>query len=241
MKQRQLRMKDTSLESAVQKFLLYLHTYNRSEETIKTYQIHLQHLVSFVGPKRTLASIGQGDVEELLLERDDVAPATKNNWLRTYSSFFSYHQKQVKLNKLKEEQKAIMPFTEEQLRALLRAPDRNTFAGLRDYVLMLLLLDTGIRISEALGLTKNKIFLPDYYIIVTGKGNRERPVPISCTEELAGYLRQIEDVEEYVFISVYGNPLKWRFLSLFVINFKPISHNGFDQQKRNRTLPPFRR
>lgn len=39
---------------------------------------------------------------------------------------------------------------------LLRQPDRGTFAGLRDYVMLLLLLDTGMRLGECLG-----IELPD--------------------------------------------------------------------------------
>lgn len=45
---------------------------------------------------------------------------------------------------------------------LLSVPDQSTFVGMRDYTLILLTLDTGIRPSEALGL------LPDNLNLMTG-------------------------------------------------------------------------
>ena len=40
---------------------------------------------------------------------------------------------------------------------LLNQPNQRTYAGFRDYVLMLLFLDTGIRCNEALGLKKKRL------------------------------------------------------------------------------------
>lgn len=41
-------------------------------------------------------------------------------------------------------------FTEDQIRALLRQPDLSTFTGFRNYTIMCLMLDTGVRIGEQL-------------------------------------------------------------------------------------------
>lgn len=49
--------------------------------------------------------------------------------------------------------------TEEDLSKLLKLPNKNTFAGLRDYVLIVLTLDTGIRPGEAFGLLKQNFDL----------------------------------------------------------------------------------
>jgi len=64
-------------------------------------------------------------------------------------------------------------FTEEQLKALLSATDRTKFTGLRDYTLMLVLLDTGVRLSELVDIKLVDIRMPENEIIIThGKGGK---------------------------------------------------------------------
>ena len=74
--------------------------------------------------------------------------------------------------------KVMATFSEAQLAQLLGAIDAGTTAGYRDLVLILMLLDTGLRISELTSLRLENLFLQDGLIKVTGKGNRERVVPI---------------------------------------------------------------
>ena len=52
----------------------------------------------------------------------------------------------------------------------------QTRLGFRDYTIMLLLLDTGIRVSELCGLTLEQVH--EDYITVFGKGRKEREVGI---------------------------------------------------------------
>jgi integrase/recombinase XerD len=46
----------------------------------------------------------------------------------------------------------VSTFTDEQLQALLAAPDRRSWVGIRDRAILLVLLDTLIRVSEMVGL-----------------------------------------------------------------------------------------
>ncbi len=57
-------------------------------------------------------------------------------------------------------------------------PDRHTAAGFRSYTIMLLLLDTGIRLSELTGLRTQDLHLEQGYIQVQGKGEKQRLVPV---------------------------------------------------------------
>lgn len=64
--------------------------------------------------------------------------------------------------------------------ALLAAPDRGTPRGRRDHALLLFLLRTGARASEALGVNVADLSLgPPRQVLVHGKGSKQRVVPLA--------------------------------------------------------------
>jgi len=65
--------------------------------------------------------------------------------------------------------------------ALLRQPDPSTLIGLRDKAMLELLYATGLRVSELVGLKLGDINLERGYLIVMGKGSKERAVPLGET------------------------------------------------------------
>ena len=83
--------------------------------------------------------------------------------------------------------------TYEEIRALLGAIDLSTDHGLRDRALMEVLYACGLRVSEATGLRLSDLYLAQEFIRVTGKGNKERIVPIG-----GGAIRHLEIYLEYV-------------------------------------------
>ncbi len=68
--------------------------------------------------------------------------------------------------------------TEAQVEALLAAPDGATDLGLRDRAMLELLYATGLRVGELVGLTLVQLALADGLVRVTGKGDKERIVPL---------------------------------------------------------------
>lgn len=119
----------------------------------------------------------------------------------------------IKAPRKDKEEKTV--FTDEQLSALLAAPDTDTFAGFRDRTLMLLLADSGLRINEALNLevphmdfSARCIRLPAHM----NKNRKPRIIPLSApvVREL---LKLLEENRTYfdtnhVFVANYGEPLK---------------------------------
>jgi len=64
--------------------------------------------------------------------------------------------------------------------ALLDAPDINTWSGRRDHALMLLALQTGLRLSEITGIRKEDVCLEaGAHVRVVGKGRKERCTPLA--------------------------------------------------------------
>jgi len=86
--------------------------------------------------------------------------------------------------------------TEEEVEALLQAPDAGTTLGLRDRCMLEVLYATGLRVSELVGLMLTQINQRQGIVRVTGKGNKERLVPLGAEalDWLQKYLQEARPV-----------------------------------------------
>jgi integrase/recombinase XerD len=113
-----------------------------------------------------------------------VKPETCNVHIRGMNSFLSwlseneYTPEHLKIKYLKTEQRVMKTFSDEQLKAIATFKPK-TFTEHRLYALICLIMDTGIRVSEALDLRREKVDFDNLLLIVHGKGNKERPIPMS--------------------------------------------------------------
>ncbi len=73
----------------------------------------------------------------------------------------------------------------DQVEALLRAPDRSTPRGLRDAAMLELLYSSGLRVSELVGLKISDLRRDPPVLLVQGKGNKQRLVPVGESAERA--------------------------------------------------------
>jgi integrase/recombinase XerD len=145
-----------------------------------------------------------------------------NTRLRALRVFFNFLHKQkyipnnpmenIKL--LKDRKRVIPTFSKEQLNKLFRQPDLKTFTGFRDYTIMMLLLETGIRVNELIGLTLADIRWEDNLICIrNAKSYRERLVPIQ--KEMKNQLKKYVAIRGYVendalFVTIDGKPMTKR-------------------------------
>lgn len=125
----------------------------------------------------------------------------------------------------KPEQRAVNPFTESDLRALLAACSHTTAytrrgkrscqntrsTALRDRAIVLLLLDTGMRASELCTLTLGALDLKNRQLRVFGKGSKERILLYSPSTGRAlwryiAHSRPDEPPTAPLFISTIGTP-----------------------------------
>jgi integrase/recombinase XerD len=104
--------------------------------------------------------------------------------------------------------------SEAQVEALLAVPDQEDDLGLRDKAMLELLYATGMRVSELVGLELGQLRLEFGFIVVRGKGDKERVVPVGEQAEawLARYLRDVrphlaQGRHDRVFVNRFGRPL----------------------------------
>ena len=91
---------------------------------------------------------------------------------------------------IRPRQSASLPKTlsEQDIEALLAAPDTATPLGLRDRAMLEVMYASGLRVSELIGLTLERVSLRQGLVQVMGKGNKERVVPLG--EEARAALEQ---------------------------------------------------
>ena len=131
--------------------------------------------------------------------------------------------------------------SEEQVEALLAAPDVESDLGLRDRAMLELLYATGLRVTELVGLKLVEISMADGLVRVTGKGQKERVVPVGeearlWLERYAGRARPAllrGRGADSLFVTRQGRPMSrqmfWKLIRRYALQADiraPLSPHG---------------
>ncbi|MEH6992914.1 tyrosine-type recombinase/integrase [Neobacillus drentensis] len=154
--------------------------------------------------------------------------ASINIRIRTYRAIFNHLDREGlieynPMNNVKELRTDIdltNCFTDEDVKALLAQPNQRTYVGFRDYVAMIVLLDTGMRMNEIINLRVSEIDFQTRFITLEGDRNKNRkPRLIPFSAQVAKILLQLiaENREHFktdrLFLSTYGENLGWNQLN----------------------------
>jgi integrase/recombinase XerD len=112
------------------------------------------------------------------MRESGLKPTACNNRIRAVNAYLKWAGSPHRATKLKEPQYILPTFTAQQVKSLIGWKPKGFYAR-RLHLLVLILLDTGCRISEALDLHVSECDLDNMLMTVTGKGQRQRKVPFS--------------------------------------------------------------
>ena len=181
--------KKVELQKALERFLLVKKAAGLSETTLEDYRRH----VNYFFRRYPEAWDDQDELKEATLRHISEAnqPATRNLRLIYLRAFLKWCKQEgyiaenpLENIKPKKAQPRIVDIPVEKLKELLELPDQRTFAGLRDYALILFQLDTGIRPKEAFHLLIDDFDLNRGLVHVRAeiaKTRMSRTLPISPT------------------------------------------------------------
>ena len=159
---------------------------------------------------------------EHLEQRRDNSARTRNTRLAAVHSFFRYvalsepahalHcQRILAMPSKRYERRPIAFLDRAEIDALLAAPDRATWSGRRDRTLLIVAIQTGLRVSELTGLRWQQVTLgATASLRCEGKGRKQRATPLrrDAAAVLAAWLReQPGQPHEPVFPSTRATPL----------------------------------
>lgn len=108
------------------------------------------------------------------LRESGVSPVTVNSYSRALNAYFTWAGL-PKIPKLKEEQKVLPIYTADQIGRIVAYRGRKR----RLHALVLAIIDTGLRLDEALSLRIEDIDFENLLLRVQGKGQKQRLVPFS--------------------------------------------------------------
>ncbi len=211
-------------------FLTHCRQKNLTQRTIETYDRYLKSLERYllsVGHSTLVTEIDKALLENYILTLKDVAklsPYTVNSAIRHLKVFFSFLVENevievspmAKIKKLRIDEEPPQSFSDEQVMILLKQPDKSTFTGYRDYLMMSMLLGTGMRISELLNLRVGDINLKEGSILIRlAKARRSRVVgiPKAIRSEIERYFKLCFDKispEMFVFQTIDGRQMNVR-------------------------------
>lgn len=192
-----------------------------SANTLAAYRNDLQRFAAWLDAKRAKVLL-RARREDLLAYLADRAatgsrPRSTARLLSTLRRFYRY---QIREGRLQEDPSARIEapklgrklpdtLTEEEVTRLLSAPDDSKVLGLRDRTMLEVLYATGLRVSELVSLHLDQCNLRQGVVRITGKGNKERLVPLG-EESLEWLTRYLEEGRPEL---VRGNDNDGLFLS----------------------------
>ena len=158
-----------------------------SENTLQAYRSDLYAYARWLsGCGRTVTDTQRGDLQDYLASQAAQSVRTTARRLSSLRRLFQYLVREGQMTQDPSEQVESprlgrpLPksLTEDEVEALLAAPDIDTPLGLRDRTMLEVLYATGLRVSELTGLKLDQVNLHQGVVRIVGKGNKERLVPL---------------------------------------------------------------
>ncbi|MCF8999430.1 site-specific tyrosine recombinase XerD [Acinetobacter nectaris] len=161
------------------------------------------------------------DISDVLIEltKQGKSPRSIARILSALRSFFKFMREQklrtddpLETHKTPQLGRALpKDLSEEDVEALIQAPDIHTYLGLRDRAMLEVLYASGLRVSELINLRIDLLNLRQGYLRILGKGNKERLVPMGqvATEWIEKYLNEsrphlYKSSTDYLFLTQHG-------------------------------------
>jgi integrase/recombinase XerD len=198
--------------------------------TLAAYRRDLSGLGRTLGPSRPVEMARREDLLRHLraLRLGGRAPRSVARWLAAVRGFYGWLVGQgvrpedpaANLEAPRLWRSLPRVLSSAEVEALLAAPDRSTPLGLRDAALIEVLYATGLRVSELVGLRLGELHLDAGYVRCTGKGSKERVVPLGAEADAT--------LQKYLAV---GRPalLRGRRTDILFVNHQggPLSRQGF--------------
>lgn len=231
------------MKQATKNFLLDAEISGLSPATIHVYRTVLHDFEVSLPEGKRLVEISPNDVRNYLQNlrnrprgrsktSQGLSPATIRTYAASLRAWFSWAVREglIQQNPManirppRVPRKVIPSLDRETLNRLLNTWDSPRASDQRNQVMIVTLLDTGLRASELLGLQLDDFDPARGSLRVNGKGSRQRLVPISETvrKMLSAYIENVrpslakEQANGYLFLSQKGRTLKAAELSRIV-------------------------
>ena len=245
-----MSIKLPTLDQLIESYLICCMTEGKSPKTIEFYSCTLKRFSRFLKTQKLttlLVEIGVNEARKFVFylqnnairwegnphikDNKRLSPFSIQGYVRAIKAFWTWlfdegfitSNTMSALKLPKAPKKIVNTFSQEQIQHVMKSIDQKSPRGFRDYLILLILLDTGIRLSELVGLKIDDIDFGQNCFLVCGKGDKERLVPFGSRvrHALWQYIRnlrpeqQIDDINQ-VLLTDNGYPLRSRAVQIMI-------------------------
>lgn len=207
------------LHEVYDNFILTKKLADLSEKTITNYSTFVYPFVLFLGDDVNVSNIPQTDINRYLGNIIDkpISKSSKSTYIRHIKCFLkwvsenytvNYNYKQIRVPKSPKKQ--VRVYDENEIRQIFHnVTTEKEWLTSRNKCIIALMLDSGLRQSEVCTLLKKRVDFVGHKLIVTGKGSKERVVPLGKLSQtlIEQYLKMCPYKSEYVFVSRNGGKM----------------------------------
>ncbi len=200
-----------------------------SDKTIKYYGYCVNPLIDFLGKDFEIEEITILNLKQYVFSLQDknIASNTIKSYVKGIKAFVSWLYKEnyifedlsAKLALPKAEKKVINVLTDNEIKKLFSVFNTKTFVGIRNYCICALMLDSGLRKNEVVRMQLSDLHIAENYVIVKGKGNKQRIVPLGLKSQ------------KYLVKYMVMRPAFVMSKALFLTkNYEPIKQGTIDKE-----------
>lgn len=174
-----------------------------SKNTLDSYRLDLSQFADWLekSESKHLMQVAQADIQQYLAVKfPSSKPRSISRLIASMRRFYRYALRENKISadptlqidSPKLPRSLPKSLSEEEVEALLDAPDLNQSIGLRDRAMLETLYASGLRVSELVGLKGTEVSLSEGVVRVTGKGSKTRLVPLGevAVDWIGRYLKE---------------------------------------------------
>lgn len=219
---------------ALNEFIIQQRVAGNSTKTILNYEQYIRYFLDFIGYEKQTEEIDISLLNQYVIflqsrqskainfnkqciTDNKVSSITVQTYIRHLITFLNFCNRKGYINfdiknnfKLPKAQKKIFNIlTEEEIKILIKSFDLSKRLEFRNALIIVLLVDCGLRISEVLNIELDNINIDKAILKVLGKGNKERIVPLGnlSKEFIIKYIRYYrvipkdENLKKYLFLT----------------------------------------
>ncbi|MGZ8253048.1 MAG: site-specific tyrosine recombinase XerD [Methylophilaceae bacterium] len=174
-----------------------------ARNTLDSYRQDLEQFSAWVQKvaEKSLLQVEQGDIQQYLAFKFPTSkPRTISRLIASLRRLyrFALRENKISVDPTLQIESPKLPrslpksLSEDDVVALLNAPDLNEAIGLRDRAMLEILYASGLRVSELVGLKVTEVSLSEGVVRVTGKGSKTRLVPMGevAVDWISRYLNE---------------------------------------------------
>ena len=224
-----------SMKTLVQEFLFDCQIRNLAPRTIHNYEKQLNYFVRYLKDAQgveVLEDLRPIHIKQfiVMLQGKNNKPSYINDLLKAVKCLCAYAFEEgytpelltKKVKNVKEPKVLIHTFSDEEIVRMIQFYDGNDYLSIRNRLMLMMLFDTGLRISEIIDMRPSQI--RQGYFTIYGKGRKERVVPqnaIVCKwmmkyDRVRANYFEYREAEDYYFLSKNGKHLTPEAVSKFM-------------------------